>query len=84
MTSYAHNTTPFSKGINVFTVLNDKGIKIQKTKNNFKANPDKSNLLFTSEEENLIKIEGCTIKSSTSKKLSGAMIENKLNFMLLH
>ena len=85
MTSYAEGTTPFSKGANVFIVLNDIENKASRvfnlfSKNYLKANPDKSNLSFTSKEETSIKIEACIIKCNTSKKLLGIIIDNKFNF----
>ena len=85
VTSYADDTTPFSNGTNVITVLND--IK-NKASNIFdlllnsylKAHPNKSNLLLTPKEETSIKIESFIIKSSTPKKLLCVIIGNKLNF----
>lgn len=70
---------------NVLTVLNDlekKASSVFKwfSKNYRKANPDKSNLLLASKEQTSIKFEGSIIKDSTSKKLFGFIIDNKLNF----
>ena len=41
--------------------------------------PDKSNLLLISKEESSIKIEGCIINTSTSRKLLAVIIDNKPN-----
>ena len=43
-----------------------------------KANPDKSQL--TSKNEASIKVDDTDIKRSSSKKLLGVLIDNKLNF----
>ena len=64
------------KEINVFTVLNGIENKASKvfylfSKNDLKANSDKSNLLLTSKEETSLKTEGCIIKCNTCKKLLG-------------
>ena len=48
--------------------------------NYLKANPDKSKLLLTSKGEASIKIDNTDIKSSSSKKLLGVLIDNKLTF----
>ena len=45
-----------------------------------KANHDKSHLLLSSREDVNIQIANVTIKSSTSKKLLGVTIDNKLIF----
>ena len=46
--------------------------------NYLKANPDKSQLLLTSKGEVTIKIDDTDIKGSSSKKLLGVLIDNKL------
>ena len=48
--------------------------------NYLKANPGKSQLLLTSKDEAFIKIDDTDIKSSSSKKLLGALIDNKFTF----
>ena len=48
--------------------------------NYLKANPDKSQLLLTSKGEASIKIDDTDIKCSSSKKLLGVLINNKLTF----
>ena len=48
--------------------------------NYLKSNPDKSHLLLTSISEISIQIEGCIIKTNTSRKLLGVIIDHKLNF----
>ena len=48
--------------------------------NYLKANPGKSHLLLTSRDEASIKIDDTDIKSSSSKKLLGVIIDNKLTF----
>ena len=48
--------------------------------NYLRANPNKSQLLLTSKDEASIKIDNTDIKSSSSKKLLGVLIDNKLSF----
>ena len=48
--------------------------------NYLKNNPGKSHLLLTSRDEASIKIDDNDIKSSSSKKLLGVLIDNKLTF----
>ena len=48
--------------------------------NYLKANPGKSQLLLTSNDEASIKIDDTDIKSSSSKNLLGVIIDNKLTF----
>ena len=48
--------------------------------NYLKANAGKSHLLLTSRDEASIKIDDTDIKSSSSKKLLGVIIDNKLTF----
>ena len=48
--------------------------------NYLKANPDKSQLLLTSKDQASIKIDDTDMKSSSSKKLLGVLIDNKLTF----
>ena len=48
--------------------------------NYLKANPGKSQLLLTSKDETSIKIDDTDIKSSSSKKLLGVIIDSKLTF----
>ena len=85
VTSYADDTTPYSKGKNVVTVLENIETKGKEVFNWFsmnylKANPGKSHLLLTSRDEASIKIDDTDIKSSSSKKLLGVIIDNKLTF----
>ena len=83
--SYNDDATPYSNGKNVVTVLKDIETKRKKVFNWFpmnylKANPGKSQLLLTSNDEASIKIDDTDIKSSSSKKLLGVIIDNKLTF----
>ena len=76
VTSYADDTTPYSNGKNVVTVLENietKGKEVFSwfSMNALKANPYKSQLLLTSKDEASIKIDETDIKSSSSKKLWG-------------
>ena len=84
VSSYAGDTTPYSNGKNVATVLKNietKGIEvfISFSMNYLKANPDKSPVLLTLKDEASIKIDD-TIKSSSSKELLGFSIDKKLTF----
>ena len=83
--SYADDTTPYSNGNNVVTVLENRETKGKEvfnwiSMNYLKANPDRSQLLLTSKDEAFIKINDTDIKSSSSKKLLRVMIDNKLTF----
>ena len=85
VTSYADDTTPYSNGKNLATVLQNIETKEMEVCNWFfmtclKANPGKSQLLLTSNAEVSIKIDDTDIKSSSSKKLLGVIIDNKLTF----
>ena len=80
MTSY-DDTTPFAKGTNVLTILNDIENKASAlfywfSNNHLKTNPDRLNLLLSSKEEASLKVGDYIAKS----KLLGAIIDNKLNF----
>ena len=84
-TSYTDDTTPYSNGKSVVTVLENletKGKEVFSwlSMNYLKANPDKSQLLLTSIDKASIKIGDTDIKSSSSKKLLGVLIDNKLTF----
>ena len=48
--------------------------------NYLKANPDKSQLLLTSKDQASIKIDNTSIKCSSSRKLLGVLIDNKITF----
>ena len=48
--------------------------------NFLKANPGKSQLLLTSKDKVFIEINDTVIKSSSSKKLLGVLIDNKFTF----
>ena len=85
VTNYADDTTPYSNGKNVVTVLenietNGKEVFNRLPMNYLKANPGKSQLLLTSKDEASSKIDGTDIKRSSSKKLLGVIIDNKLTF----
>ena len=84
-TSNADDTTPYSNGKNVVTVLENIETKGKEVFNWFsmnylKANPGKSQLLLTSKDEASIKIDDADIKNSSSKKLLGLIIDKKLTF----
>ena len=85
VTSYTDDTTPYSNSKNVVTVLEHLETKGKEVNNWFctnylKANPDKSQLLLTSKDEASIKIDDTDIKSTSSRKLLGVLIDNKLTF----
>ena len=85
VTSYADDTTPYLNGKNVVTVLENIETKGKEVFNWFsmnylKDNPDKTQLLLTSKDNASIKIDNTDIKSSSSKKLLGVLIDNKLTF----
>ena len=67
VTSYADDTTPYSNGKNVVTVLENietKGKEVFNwfSMNHLKANPGKPQLLLTSNDEAAIKIDDIDIK----------------------
>ena len=73
VTSYADDTTPYSNGKNVVTVLENietKGKEVFSwfSLNCLKTNPDKSQLSLTSKDEASIKIDATDIKCSSFKK----------------
>ena len=84
VTSHFDDTTTFSNGTNVLTILNNTENKASKVFDWFwkiylKGNPDLWDLLLTSKEETSIKIEGYIIKRSPSQKLFCVIIDKKLN-----
>ena len=85
VTSYGDGTNPYSNGKNVVTALGNIETKAKEIFNWFsisylKANPDESQLLLTSKDETSIKIDDTYIKSSSSKKLLGVLMDNKHTF----
>ena len=85
VTSYADDATPHLNSKSVVTVLENietmgKEVFSWFSLNYLNANPSKSQLLLASNDKASIKIDDTDIKSSTSKKLLGVVIENKLTF----
>ena len=85
VTSYAGNATLYSNSKNAATVLENIETKGKEVFNRFclnypKASPDKSQLLLTLKDEAFVKIDDTYIKSNSSKKLLGVLIDNKLTF----
>ena len=85
VTSCTDDTTPYSNGKTVITVLENIETKRNEVFDWFsmiylKASPGKSQLLLTSNDEASIKIDDTDIKSSSSEKLLGVIIDNKHTF----
>ena len=85
VTNYTDDTTSYSNGKNVVTVLenietNGKEVFSCFSINFLKANPDKSQLLLTSKSEASIKTDDTDIKSKSSKKLLVVLTSMFLRF----
>ena len=85
VTSYADDMKPYSNGNNVVTVLEDIETKWMMvfnwfSMNHLKANPDTSQHLLISKKESSIIVQDTAIKHSSSKKLLGVLIVDKLIF----
>ena len=85
VTSYGDDTTSYSNGKNVVTVSENIETKEKEVFNWFsmnylKSNPCKSQLSLTSNNEASIKINDTDIKTSSTKKLLGVIIDNKVTF----
>ena len=84
-TNYGDDRTPYVVGDNTTDVLSSLTKITQESftwfaSNQMKANRDKYHLLLSSHQNANIQIANATIQSSTSKKLLGVTIGNKLKF----
>ena len=84
-TNYGDDRTPYVVGDNTTDVLSSLTKITQEpftwfASNQMKANRDKYHLFLSSHENANIQIANATIQSSTSKKLLGVTIGNKLKF----
>ena len=82
--NYADNTTPYSCGTDIATVISE--LQVISTKvfnwfvnNHMKANPGKCHLLLSNKSPEVC-IDGIQITSSTAGTLLGITIDSELNF----
>ena len=86
LANYADDNTSFATNLHLNTLLQnletDTDILVQWFKDNyFKLNPDKCHLLVTNHSDDIsVTVDGATIKGSSTVKLLGVDIDNKLNF----
>ena len=83
--NYADDNTPYACAENLDKVVNilEKGASSLfkwVSQNYFKANPDKSYLVLSKSDNRIINIESQVIHNSSSRKLLGITIDNKLKF----
>ena len=83
--NYADDTTPYSCGTDIPTVISE--LQAISTKvfnwfgnNHMKANPGKCHLLRNTKRPEVVSIDGIQIKSSTEETLLGITIDLELNF----
>ena len=81
--NYADNTTPYSCGTDIATVISE--LQVISTKvfnwfvnNHMKANPGKFHLLPSTKHPEVTSINGIQITSSTAETLLGMTIDSKL------
>ena len=84
--NYADDTTPYSCGTNIPTIVISE-LKAISTKvfhwfgsNHMKANPGKCHLLLSTKSPEVVSIDGILTKSSTAETLLGITIDSELNF----
>ena len=83
--NYADDTTPYSCGTDIPTVISElQGISAKVFNwfgnNHMKANSGKYHLLLSTKSSEVVSIDGIQIISSTAKTLSGITIDSELNF----
>ena len=83
--NYADDTTPYSCGTDIPTVISELQAISTKVFNRFgnnhmKANPGKCHLLLSTKSPEVVSIDGIQIKSSTAETLLGITIDSELNF----
>ena len=83
--NYADDTTPYSCGTDIPTVISE--LQYIPTKvfnwfvnNHMKANPGKCHLLFSNKSPEVVSIDGIQIRSSTVGTQLGITIDSELNF----
>ena len=83
--NYADDTTPYSYGTVISTVISE--LQGMSTKvfngsgnNHMKANPGKCHLLLSTKSPEVVSIDGIQITSSTAETLLGITIDSELNF----
>ena len=83
--NYADDTTPYSCGTDIPTVISE--LQDISTKvfnwfgnNHMKANPGKCHLLLSTKSPEVVSIDGIQITSSTAETLLGITIDSELNF----
>ena len=83
--NYADDTTPYSCGTNIPTVISELQAISTKVFNWFgnnlmKANPGICHLLLITKSPQVVSIDGIQITSSTAETLLGITIDSELNF----
>ena len=85
ITNYADDTTLYSCGTDIPTVISE--LQAISTKvfnwfgnNHMKSNPGKCHLLLSTESPEVVSIDGTQIKFSTAETLLGITINSELNF----
>ena len=83
--NYTDDTTPYSCGTDILTVISELQYISTKVFNWFgnnpmKANPDKCHLLLSAKSPEVVSIDGIQITSSTAETLLGITIDSELNF----
>ena len=83
--NYADDTTPYSCGTDIPTVISE--LQAISTKvlnwfgnNHMKAKPGECHLLLSTKSSEVVAIDGIQIKSSTAETLLGIIIDSELNF----
>ena len=83
--NYADDTTPYSCGTDIPTVISE--LQDISTKvfnwfgnNHMKANPGKCHLLLSTKSPEVVSIDGIQITSSTAETLLGITIDSEINF----
>ena len=83
--NYADDTTPYSCGTDIPTVISE--LQVISTKvfncfgnNHMKANPGKCHLLLSTKSPEVVSIDVIQITSSTAETLLGITIDSELNF----
>ena len=83
--NYADDTTPYSCGTDIPTIISE--LQAISTNvfnwfgnNHMKANPGECHLILSTKSPEVVSIDGIQITSSAAKTLSGITIESELNF----
>ena len=83
--NYADDTTPYSCGTDIPTIISELQDILAKVfnwfgNNHMKANPGKFHLLLSTDSPEVVSTDGIQIASSTAETLFGITIDSDLNF----